>query len=387
MNPQSSGLTARSVAHTPTIEIIMRILVATDSFGGTLTAVEACDAIARGWSDSRPQDSIDVLPLSDGGEGLINALQRPNPEHRKSSVTDAMGRPVTVDWLLDAAGTAVIETATACGLRDLAPWDVDPVHATTQGVGELLLAAENGGAKRIIVGLGGSGTVDGGLGALSRLGFGLLDRDGQQLDARVESLLQLSEIAVPETPHLNATVEVWADVHTTLVESVHMFGPQKGLAPERIDFVERALHQWAVCLEAALGGQWRSVRGSGAAGGLGFAMAAIGGTLMAGASAFADRVDLGSRIANADLVVTGEGRLDQTSLEGKILARVVMDASDIGVPVFAVVGSNTLRPAPAGLEGIVEASPGGPGLRPDRDVERAAARLATSFGALEAKGH
>ncbi len=344
----------------------MRVVIAPDSFGGTLDPVEAAEAIAAGWRHSRPDDELVLAPMSDGGEGLLVALAagleaagRP-VQWRTTEVVDPRGLAVDASWLLlDDGATAIIEAARASGLALVAPERRDPRMTTTWGVGQLIAAAAAAGARRVLVGLGGTATVDGGAGALSGLGFRVTVQDGSGLKIGGEDLPRVAGIApdwVDEAVLGLDEVIVLSDVRAVLVDAAPVFGPQKGADEATVAHLAAGLESWADVVEGVF--QVPGLRdrpGTGAAGGLGFALAgALGATLCDGADAVAGLVGLAELVAGADLVVTGEGRLDATSFDGKVVGEVVRLAGD--APVVALVGSSLLDEAPGSVE-VVEMGP------------------------------
>lgn len=357
----------------------MRVVIAPDSFGGTLDPVEAAAAIARGWARARPDDVVDRLPLSDGGEGLLAALRAgpfADAEVRTGDVADARGLATDADWLL-AGDTAVIESARACGLARLAPDQRDPLRTTTWGVGQLLDAAREAGATRILVGLGGSATVDGGAGALSGLGFRLTVADGSGLKVGGQDLPRVTGAARTWVADwAGIEVELLADVTDHLAAAPARYGPQKGADEDAVRHLRRGLAAWRDVVERDLGVEpaLAEAAGSGAAGGLGYGLAAgLGARLRPGAARVAELVGLDEAVRGADLVVTGEGALDATSLSGKVVGTVLERVG--AVPVAAVVG-RVGGEQPAELRAVDQAAPDGPGEDPAQQVAAAAGRLA-----------
>jgi glycerate kinase len=287
---------------------IRRVVAAPDKFKGSLSAREVAAAIGNAcWA-------LDVdcteVPMADGGDGLLDVLGGPN---RTSTVTGPLGDPVVAEWRF-SRGTAVIEMARASGLALVGGAEHNrPMDATTTGVGELIDQALDAGARRIIVGLGGSATTDGGFGAIRAI-------TAIARLARVELL-------------------VACDVTTTFTDAASVFGPQKGATPVQVEMLRRRLHRMAQMFQQDFGIDVTQVAGGGAAGGLGGALVALGGTLLPGFELVADEVDLYDRVEGADLVVTGEGRLDPTSFDGKVVGGVRGLATDAGIPVLAIVGS------------------------------------------------
>lgn len=362
----------------------MRVLVAPDGFKGTLTAREAAEAIAAGWAHVRPGDALDLLPLADGGDGLCEVLARPQDRWLDHEVVGPLARPVTARALLRADGTAVVESAAACGLHLVPERQRTPMVTTTFGVGELLQAVVDAGARHVLVGLGGSATVDAGLGALTGLGYRLREADGSGLKVGGGELHRLATIEpgwVPDLSHIE--VELLADVETRLADAARVFGPQKGATPAEVEQLTAGLAHVAGVVGRDLphGAGCAHLPGSGAAGGLGFALAAaLGARFVPGAARVADLVGLPAALSGAELVVTGEGRLDATSLSGKVIGALLERASAAGdIPVAAVVG-HLDPPAPEQLLAVEAASPGGPGDDPRAEVAAAAQRLAARVG-------
>ena len=342
----------------------MRVLIAPDCFTGTLTAAQAAGAIADGWARHAPDDELALCPLSDGGPGFVDTLHESLGARGRLealTVTGPLGEPVPATILVvdDGARTAYIETAQACGLH-LVPADRrDPTVTTTTGVGELLEAAVATGAGRIVLGLGGSGTNDGGAGMLAALGAGppeLLGRGGGALaDLPSDALTEL-----PAVRQRLAGVRLVAasDVDVPLLGfhgASAGFAAQKGATPEQAQALEAALGRFAQVAQESLGvlaggdlltsgsvrGQGRrlpSTPGAGAAGGLGFGLLLLGAERVGGASAVLDAVGFDRRLDGTDLVVTGEGKFDWQSLRGKVVSAVAERALAVGVPTIVIAG-------------------------------------------------
>lgn len=334
----------------------MHVLVAPDCFTGTLTAGEAADAIAEGWRRSAPDDDLTLLPLSDGGPGFLDVLSRALGGTTVSvTAADPLGRPVPAAVLLvDEGGrrTAYIESAQACGLHLLAVGERDPLVTTTLGVGQLIEAAVAEGATRVVVGLGGSGTNDGGAGMLAALGVGdpdVLAAGGARLrdlaDDALDGLTQVRE-------RLRAIELVLAtDVDSPLLGfqgASAVFGPQKGATPEMTQELESALGRFAEVVRKVVpssrdlltGREMRLERepGAGAAGGLGYGMLLLGGRRVSGVRAALQAVGFEALVQGADLVVTGEGRFDGQSLRGKVVAGVAEVALAGATPTVVIAG-------------------------------------------------
>ena len=364
----------------------MRVVIAPDSFGGTLTAPAAAVAIADGWRRVHPDAELATVPMSDGGEGLLVALRARamvDASVHEHEVAGPRGLPTTARWLLDGA-TAVVESAEACGLRLLDEDERDPLRTTTWGVGQLLDAARRAGARRVLVGLGGSATVDGGAGALSALGFRLTVDDGSGLKVGGQDLSRIVAAAPTWVGDWSRVdVQLLADVDDVLAAAPATYGPQKGADDAAVVHLQDGLAAWRRVAERDLRAPRRLALapGSGAAGGLGYGLAAaLGASFVAGAERVADLQDLDRAIAGAEheeaaaLVVTGEGRLDATTSAGKVVATVVRRAAAHGVPTAAVVGSATVPGD--GLLDLEASAPDGAGDDPAAEVASAAERLA-----------
>lgn len=330
---------------------------------------------------SRPDDEVVLIPLADGGDGTMEAVAAEGDEWRTVEVADPRGRPRQARWLLRADGTAVIECAEACGLKLLAPEQLDPLRTTTYGVGQLLEDARLAGCRQIVLGLGGSATVDGGAGALTALGVAVLREDGSGVKVGGGELPAVARVEPrwADPAWEEVLLVLWCDVDTVLERAAATFGPQKGATPEAVERLHAGLMRWADVMEGGLDVTWRDHPGSGAAGGLGFGLAAcLGAQFEPGAPAVARLAGLAHALEGADLVVTGEGELDVTSGEGKVVGHVLAAAHRAGVRTAAVVGR--VGSPVVELELLEEASPDGIPDDPGGAVAAAAARLARSFG-------
>lgn len=359
----------------------MRVVITPDSFGGTLTAAQAAAAVAQGWLDRRPSDEVVQLGMSDGGEGLVDVVRSAAAHWAEHHVEVAgpRGTPVEATWLSGRERrrtVAVVEVALACGLDLVPPDQRDPLLATSHGVGELLEAVRRHGVDQVLVGLGGSATVDGGIGALTGLGLRPLRADGTGLKVGGGWLRELDRI---ERGWLSSDwdgidVDLLADVQTPLARAAVVFGPQKGADEEAVATLADGLDVVGDVVERDLDCPGLATRpGTGAAGGLGFGLsAAIGGRLRAGAPVVAGLVGLDDAIREADLVITGEGRFDRTTAAGKVVAEVAARAHTFDVPWALVAGSGHV---PDEVPGELSA-PDGPGTDPAAEVAAAAGRLA-----------
>ena len=300
-----------------------RVVIAPDSFKGTATARDAAAAIARGWASVRPADDVRLAPQADGGEGTLDAIAAADPGAalQTATVTGPDGRPVVARWLLRGAGEAVLELAESSGLPLMAA--LDPLGATTRGLGELLGAALDAGATSITIGLGGSASTDGGAGALAALGMTLTDAAGRSLPdggGALGRLERLDRAALRLPPP--GGVRLLTDVTAPLLGAAGaaaIFGPQKGAGPGEVATLDAGLERFA----RLLGGD-PALAGSGAAGGAGYGFsAAWGGVLVAGAPAIAALSGLPALVAGSDVVISGEGRFDATSSAGKVVGHVL----------------------------------------------------------------
>jgi glycerate kinase len=321
----------------------MKILIAPDKFKGVLTARQAAESIAAGITDILPGAEIEIVPIADGGEGTAAVIHHAlGGTWRECEARNAHGSRGKARYLwLPQRETAVMEMSEVAGWKNLGPsCDID--HATTFGVGKMMVDAAALGAREIMMGLGGSVTNDGGFGMARALGFRFFDRAGLALEGAVMELKDLMRIAKPETPLRLARVVVAADVRNPLLGAngaTRIFGPQKGATPEQVDSLEEALETLADVVTQDFGVDYRSTPGAGAAGGLAFALLSFcGATIRPGFEVVAEALQLKDKIGDVDIVVTGEGRLDGQTLEGKAPAEVALMARSLGKRVFAIVG-------------------------------------------------
>ncbi len=285
----------------------MHVVAATDKFRGTATAAEVAAAVAQAVRSCG--GTCDCVPVADGGEGTLDVLGGPN---RRTIVMGPLGDAVDAGWRL-SGGTAVIEMARASGLALVGgPEGNDPVSATTHGTGELVSAAVEQGARRVLVGMGGSATTDGGLGAIR----------GMWTTARLRGVELVAA----------------CDVRTRFVDAARVFAPQKGATSAQVELLTRRLERLAQVYAEEYSVDVSDLVGSGAAGGLGGGLAALGAELVPGFELVAEELELAERVEGADLVVTGEGFLDAQSFEGKVVGGVASLAAAAGVPVLAVAG-------------------------------------------------
>jgi len=324
----------------------MKIVVAPDSFKESLSAPKVSTAIAAGIRRAIPHAQVLCVPMADGGEGTVDAiLSATQSERRITCVEDALGRPIEAAWAWLPGNIAVIEMATAAGLESIKAVERDALRASSYGVGQLIKVALDAGAKHIVLGLGGSATNDGGAGMLQALGLRLLDKSGKELPRGGAALADLARLDSQNLDiRLNEIkVTIASDVDNPLcgVQGASaIFGPQKGANPEQVIQLDTALSHFADLVSMLTGKDKRSDKGSGAAGGLGFAAHSfMNATFRPGVQVVAEIGGLEHALEGAALVITGEGRMDSQTLHGKTPMGVAQIASQAQIPVIAIVGS------------------------------------------------
>jgi len=326
----------------------LRITIAPDSLKESLTASEAANALARGVRKASPQAELVIVPMADGGEGTVAAVvEATGGMYRQVSAADPLGRPIVARWGLCGDGrTAVIEMAAASGLELLTPGERDPMLTSTRGTGQLIGDALAASVERIIIGIGGSATVDGGTGMASQLGARFLDRDGNAIDdccgGRLRDIVDVDTSGID--PRLeNVDIIIASDVTNPLTGpegAARVYGPQKGADAEQTDALEAGLANLAQVVKGALGLDVNDMPGAGAAGGLGAGLVAfLGARMCNGAQTVMDAVGLRGKMQGSDLVITAEGRMDAQSAFGKTPVAVASVARELGIPAVALVGS------------------------------------------------
>jgi len=334
----------------------VRVVIAPDSFKGSLTSVQVATALADGWRLARPDDEVLLAPLADGGEGTLVAIAAAGGwEWRRVDTTDPIGRPVAARWLCSIDDSrAVVELAEASGLSRLAASERDPVGASTRGTGEVIRAVLDDGIRTITLGIGGSATTDGGGGILHALGA-VIDGDGVHLDGLDPRLAEVD-------------LRIACDVSNPLLGptgAAATYGPQKGASPEQVAELDGALGRYADRLAVACGRDERDTPGAGAAGGTAFGLLSIGDRfrsvkLVPGVAVVIEETGLREKLAAADLVITGEGRIDAQTAFGKTALGVAELAHAAGVACIAVGGGvevwgiEALRPLGAVVVPVVE---------------------------------
>jgi len=358
----------------------MKVLVAPQGFKGSLAAAEVAEAIAAGLPE---EHEAEPLPVADGGEGTVEALLAAIGGERRSTVVEGpLGQPVEATWAMLADGRAAIEMAAASGLP-LVGAERDPRRATTYGTGQLIAAAIDEGASDIIVGIGGSATNDGGAFALEALGATLLDSAGKPLPRSVIHLQRLAQVGLDAVRQRlgGVRLRVMSDVTNPLLGpsgATSVYGPQKGVNQAMRPRLEAALERWAEVIEGTAGRRLRDEPGAGAAGGLGFALLAIGASLEPGAEMVLDLAGFDERVPQAGLVITGEGLLDGQSPFGKATVAVARRAKKAGAPVLAIVGGLGEGYEAALAEGIDAVMPIVPGPLSLEEAQTRAKELITA---------
>ena len=320
----------------------LRVLVMPDKFKGTLSASEAAAAIARGWVRARPQDELELLPMSDGGDGfgeVMSGLLNARPERIKT--VDAAHRPRTATWWWEAkARIAIVESAQVVGLAMLPPKRFHPFALDTFGLGAVLREARRSGAEQILIGIGGSATNDGGFGLARAVGWEFRARHGGLIEEWTR-LHELEEIRRP-APRRFGKVVVAIDVANPLLGAcgaTRVYGPQKGLRVEDFPEAEKCLRRLARVTERELGQDFARVPGAGAAGGLGFGLLAfLGAKPEPGFELFARLAGLSHRLRTADLVITGEGAIDRSTAMGKGVGQIAKRCRELGIPCLGLAG-------------------------------------------------
>ena len=376
----------------------MRIIVAPDKFKGSLPATQVATAIAAGLrsglhpAGARPE--VITIAVADGGEGTVDAAAAAGFERVPVTAAGPTGDPVRTSYAR-CGEVAVVELACVCGLSRLPGGQYEPLTASSFGAGEVLRAALGAGARRIILGVGGSASTDGGAGLLQALGARVLDACGEPVRPGGAAL---RDVATLDLTGLNpalypvghaAEIILAADVDNPLTGpdgAAKVYGPQKGTSPAEVALLDAGLRHWAAVVSAAVDQDWSHAPGSGAAGGVGFAARAVlGARSRPGIELVLELAGFGTALDGADLVITGEGSLDAQSLAGKAPVGVARAAARHGVPVVAVAGRSTLTEAELATAGITAVYPLSD-LEPDPERSRAeAARLLRQVGQMIAR--
>lgn len=327
----------------------MKIVIAIDSFKGSLSSAEAAAAVREGILASGTEAEIVIKPLADGGEGTAAAfVEGMGAEEIKLTVTGPLGEPIKSSYaVLREQSTAVIETASAIGLTHIPETLRNPLYTTSMGAGELIRDALDRGLRNFIVGIGGSGTNDGGIGMLKALGFSFLDKAGQEIAGFGQDVGKIEQIDSSKAdPRLSeCTFQIACDVNNPLcgrTGASAVFGPQKGATKEVVEELDQALLHFSDLVKKKMGKDTADLPGSGAAGGLGYAFRTfLNGALEPGISIIMEAVGLEAELQDADIVITGEGRLDGQTAMGKAPVGVARLAAEYGCQVIAFAGAVT----------------------------------------------
>lgn len=327
----------------------MKVVVAIDSLKGSLTSMEAGTAVKEGVLRAHPDADVIVKPLADGGEGTTDALiEGLGGERIGITATGPLGKPVKAHYgYLKENGTAIIEMASAAGITLISEAEKDPFLTTTYGVGEMIQDAVEKGCRNFIIGIGGSATNDGGIGMLKALGYVFLDRDGKDVGEGGQALERISTICCADADDKlsECHFQVACDVTNPLCGengATYIYGPQKGVTEMTRDILDLGLSHYADATAAVTGSDYRKAEGAGAAGGLGFAfLSYLNAELVPGIELILDAIGLEKELPDADIVVTGEGRLDHQTAMGKAPVGVAKMAKKYGARVLAFAGSVT----------------------------------------------
>lgn len=368
-----------------------RVLVAPDKFKGCLPAVQVAAAVARGLRRVHADLEVVELPVADGGDGTVDAALSAGWTEVRCPATGPTGEPTTARYAR-RGDRAVVELAAVVGLDLLPDGRLDPLGASTRGLGLVVRHALGAGVTELVLGLGGSASTDGGAGLVQALGARLLDADGRELPPGGAALADLASVDLDGLRSRLAGVRVLvaSDVTSPLLGpdgAAAVFGPQKGADPAQVAQLDAALARWAAVVAAATGTDHAARPGAGAAGGTGFAaLALLGGEMRSGIELVLDLVGFDARLAGASLVVTGEGSLDAQSLAGKAPVGVLDRARAAGVPVVVVAGRSLLTPAQSAAAGFTAVYPLA-ALEPDvaRSIARADPLLVETGAAIAAE--
>lgn len=326
----------------------MKVLIAIDSFKGSLTSREAGMAAAEGIKRVYPDAECEVLIVADGGEGTVEALMSAlDGKTVTAEVSDPLGRKIKCEYGITAEGTALMEMSAAAGITLLKKEELNPLLTTTYGVGEMILDAVGRGCRRIVVGIGGSATNDGGAGMLQALGFSLLDKHGRDIPFGARGLAYLDSISAERVAQelYGCEFRIACDVTNPLCGETGcsaVFGPQKGATEDTVKEMDAYLYRFAEKTEKFRPLSDKDFPGTGAAGGLGFAFRSyLDGRLLSGIELISEEINIGEKIKAADIVITGEGRIDSQTVMGKTPGGVAEKAKKHGKPVLAFSGAVT----------------------------------------------
>lgn len=324
----------------------LRILLAFDKFKGSLTSREVAEAFSLGICDVMPDATIDTVPIADGGDGILTTLvDALGGDYHTATVQGPLGSPVEARWgTLADHHTAVVEMAEAAGLRLVEAHQRNPLRMSTYGVGEVLLHALDAGYRRMIIGLGGSATNDGGMGMLQALGVRFYDAEGEELMASGEAMCRVAEVDASglDARLRDVDIVVASDVDNPLFGqrgAARVYAPQKGASPGDVELLDQGLRGYHQVVMRAVGCDYSASRGAGAAGGLGYGlMALLGAEVRSGVELVLEFVRFEERAKRSDIIITGEGRLDAQTLMGKAPSGVLAVGKRLGIKVIAVGG-------------------------------------------------
>jgi glycerate 2-kinase len=334
----------------------LRVVIAPDSFKGSLDATAVADAVARGWASTRPQDALILLPQADGGEGTLDAVASCHPDaqwREVSGVCGPDGHPTIGRWLRLDDSTAVVELAQMNGLPMMGA--LDPGGASTFGLGQVIAAALVDGARALMIGLGGSASTDGGSGALRALGAQMYDRDGREVPPGGTGLAHLATVDLNNLRPPPGEVQLLTDTTAVLcgpAGAAHVFGPQKGADAATCAELDAALGHFVACLSKVAVCR-PDQPGAGAAGGTGFGLAAWGANIVPGATRIAELTGLADEFGRADVIVTGEGQFDRTSLTGKVVGSILNRCAATSTRPVVIAG-RLAAPAPPGSVSLTD---------------------------------
>ncbi len=338
----------------------MNVVIAIDSFKGSLTSWDAGTAAGEGLQKAIPDATVRVFPVADGGEGTVEALvQGLNGRKRRITALDPLGRPIDCEYgILDDTHTAIIEMSAAAGIFLLTDEERDPLHTTTYGVGQMILDALENGCRHFVIGIGGSATNDGGAGMLQAPGFALLDKNGNPISRGAVGLRDLEKIDISgaDSRLSDCTFRIACDVKNPLCGEngcSAIFGPQKGATPQTVAQMDKWLESYAQLASTVSDKADKNAEGVGAAGGIGFAFKAfLHGELVSGIDLILSEIRIEEAIKNTDLVITGEGRLDAQTVMGKAPFGIAALAQKYKKPVVAFSGCVTPEATVCNTAGI-----------------------------------
>ena len=359
-----------------------RIVIASDSFKGSLSSMEVAEAASRGINAVLPECQVTCMEIADGGEGTSKVLTRHfDGQIITTSASDPIGRRIKAEYgiaTIDGEQTAIIEMAQASGLPLLSKHERNPLLTSTYGTGEMILDAARKGCRRFLIGIGGSATNDGGTGMLEALGFTFTDKDGARMlglcGKSAKDIYGIDSSTVPQEI-LDSEFIIACDVDTPFCGpegASAVFGPQKGATPEMVSELEEGMQNLNAVISRKYGTDLSSVPGSGAAGGLGGAfLACLGAELKRGIDMVLDSIGFDSIVRDASLVVTGEGKLDGQTLQGKVISGIAARANALGVPVIAIAGIVDMNEEEIRRSGLAAAFPIGPRPQTESDLKYA----------------